>query len=246
MKLIYPDWPAPSNVTSVSTTRLGGCSLGAYDSFNLGMHVGDNPDSVDLNRTCLRNSFNLSNRPLWLNQIHSNKIVRVEDIDPSDSIQNTSADGTITSLIDQACVVMTADCLPVLLTDLNGEQVCAVHAGWRGMADGILEKAVSEFKTQPSNLLAWCGPCIGVDHFEVGLEVKTQLSGPEDAYRSHQDPNKTYADLKLLAAFRLEAVGVKHCYLSSHCTYADAESFYSYRRDGQTGRMATLIVKTGQ
>jgi len=245
MQYIYPEWTAPSNVVSVTTTRLGGTSSGVYDSFNLGKHVGDQSFDVERNRASLLSCFNLQKSPLWLNQVHGNEVLSVTQdlLEQENSVQYT-ADGAITEDPGQACVVMTADCLPVLLTDINGDQVCAVHAGWRGMASNIIEEAVKKFRTRPENLLAWCGPCIGVEHFEVGLEVKQQLGGPDEAYGLHAQKNKIYADLKLLAAARLEAVGVRNCFLSTHCTYADSNLFYSYRRDGQTGRMATLIVKS--
>ena len=245
MQYIFPEWPAPSHVVSVSTTRLGGVSSGVYESFNFGNHVGDHPSCVYSNRALFQSDFKLQKSPLWLNQVHGNEILSItETLRGNDNGAIYSADGAITEVINQPCVVMTADCLPVLITDINGDQVCAIHAGWRGMAGSIIEGAVNKFRASPENLLAWCGPCIGVDHFEVGLEVKQQLGGPDEAYRPHTQKNKIYADLKLLAVARLEAVGVRNCFLSSHCTYADSNLFYSYRRDGQTGRMATLIVKS--
>ena len=246
MQLIKPDWPAPENVKALSTTRVGGCSQGVYNGLNLGAHVGDKDDAVNLNRANFLEASNLSHlsqqSSMWLDQVHGTNLV---DWDSFNVVDDASvvADGAYTKRIDMPCVVMTADCLPLLLCDKSGEHIGAVHAGWRGMANGILEKAVAEFATEPRNLIAWCGPCIGPEHFEVGREVQDQLGGTSAAYRVHSDQDKVYADLAMLAASRLAKVGVQDCYFSNSCTYSDSELFYSYRRDGQTGRMASLIVK---
>ena len=246
MQLINPNWPAPENVKALSTTRVGGCSQGIYDGLNLGAHVGDKDDAVNVNRATFINALNLSHithqSSIWLDQVHGTNLVNWDDL--TDKPESSPvADGAYTNRIDMPCVVMTADCLPLLLCDKSGEQIAAVHAGWRGMANGILEKAVAEFATEPRNLIAWCGPCISPEHFEVGREVQDQLGGPAAAYRAHTDQDKVYADLAMLAASRLAKVGVQDCYFSNCCTYSDSELFYSYRRDGQTGRMASLIVK---
>jgi len=136
---------------------------------------------------------------------------------------------------------MTADCLPVLLCTKDGSQVAAVHAGWRGLADGIIEKTVALFDSKVSDLLAWCGPCIGPNAFEVGLEVQQSLGGPSSAYTPHADNTKVYAHLHRLAEHRLNEVGLSDCYFSERCTYSEPDQFFSYRRDGVTGRMASLI-----
>lgn len=246
MQFINPDWPAPENIKALSTTRVGGFSKENYSGLNLGAHVGDKQEAVDQNRRVLFDAANLSDlKPqpsIWLDQVHGTNVVDFDDLKlKSEAV--VIADGAITKRVGVPCVVMTADCLPVLLSDKSGQQVAAVHAGWRGMASGIIEIAVARFATDPSNIIAWCGPCIGSEKFEVGLEVQDQLGGPAAAYLAHPDPNKTYADLALLAASRLASVGVKDCYFANYCTYSDSMLFYSYRRDGQTGRMASLIYK---
>ncbi len=234
-ELIWPDWPAPARVKAVCTTRLGGASLPPFDSFNIAEHVGDAPQIVRQNRATLARMLNLSREPRWLEQTHSTKIV---DVDRGDI--NAQADASFTRQPNQVCVVMTADCLPLLLSNSDGTQVAAVHAGWRGLADGIIENAVRCFAQQDS-LMAWLGPCIGPQAFEVGKEVRTQLGGPAHCYISHDDPKKVYADLSGLAKTRLSELGVQQIYQSELCTFADQERFFSYRRDGQTGRMASLI-----
>ena len=246
MQLIKPDWPAPENVKALSTTRVGGCSQGVYNGLNLGAHVGDKDDAVNVNRSSFLEALNLTHiahlSSIWLDQVHGTNLVNWDSL-AVEGEASIMADGALTSRVDIPCVVMTADCLPLLLCDKSGEQIAAVHAEWRGMANGILEKAVAKFSTEARNLIAWCGPCIGSEHFEVGREVQDQLSGPAAAYREHADQDKVYADLAMLAASRLSNVGVQDCYFSNCCTYSNSELFYSYRRDGQTGRMASLIVK---
>ncbi|MBX2849404.1 MAG: peptidoglycan editing factor PgeF [Acidiferrobacterales bacterium] len=239
LEFIKPNWPAPSNVRAVSTTRLGGVSRGIYESFNLGLHVGDEPERVWDNRIQLVNELSLSQQPLWLEQTHSTKLVKFRE-----SETPVAADASYTTESNEVCAVMTADCLPLLLTDNEGTQVAAVHAGWRGLAEGIIEQSVASFSLPNNRLLAWTGPCIGEGAFEVGLEVKQRLGGPQTAYRSHSDPQKVYANLSLLAEHRLRALGVERIYHSEMCTHDDSARFFSYRRDGQTGRMASLIWLT--
>ena len=201
---------------------------------NLGMHVGDDEQRVIANRKKLKSELNLAHEPAWLEQVHSTNVVS------ADATISSTADGAYSKKQQTACVVMTADCLPLLLTNVAGDQVAAIHAGWRGMANGIIEKAVALFDCPPTEVLAWAGPCIGPRNFEIGDEVKVQLGGPESAYKNIKN-NKLLANLYVLCGARLSALGVLNYSHSEACTYSDDQRFFSYRRDGQCGRMATLI-----
>lgn len=244
--IIIPDWPAPANVRSCITTRTGGVSQAPYESNNLALHVGDNPEDVRRNRQFLSESLQLARQPQWLEQIHGVKVVTARDDE-----RVRTADGSYTLEPGQACVVMTADCLPVLLCDERGTQVAAVHAGWRGLAKGILERALDRFSCPASQLLAYLGPAIAQPHFEVGIDVlevffraaRSPLHSDEiaAAFKPSQRPMHFYADIYALARAELSALGVEAIYGGDYCTYADAERFYSYRRDKITGRMASLI-----
>lgn len=237
MEVLVPDWKAPAKVRAISTTRSGGISLPPYDGLNLGMHVGDKPEVVQTNRELLVREQQLPANPVWLDQTHSTVVTRV-NARMDDSV---AADGAITSESGVVCCVMTADCLPVLLTDVEGSQVAAVHAGWRGLANGIVENAVRQFDKP---VIAWLGPAIGADAFEVGQDVYDAFVAhdptAEWAFRSKGD-GKYLADMFLLATQRLTASGVKDISVSGLCTYSDPERFYSYRRLGVTGRQASLI-----
>lgn len=239
MEFIYPNWDAPKHIKAVSTTRSGGFSAGVYEGFNLGLHVGDKPEAVEQNRRSLQQALNLRVSPLWLNQIHSTDIIRLVEPPQNDVI--ATADASITQIRGLACVVMTADCLPLLLTDSIGSQVAAVHVGWRGLANGIIEKAVAAFDCAAQELFAWTGPCIGAMAFEVGAEVREQLGGDRQYFKRSQNMNKFYADLPGLCRARLKGVGVGQVTSSNACTFSDIKRFYSYRRDGECGRMASLI-----
>ncbi len=202
---------------------------------NLGAHVGDDPLLVIANRQKLKSDLRLPNEPVWLDQIHSTRVLNADL-----AIKNTRADGAFSRRNQIVCAVMTADCLPLLLTNKAGSQVAAVHAGWRGMANGVIEQAVSRFVCQPSDIVAWAGPCIGPNNFEIGAEVRNQLGGSESAYLSIEN-NKLIANLYVLCEQRLAALGVTQYTHSNECTYTDKQRFFSYRRDGQCGRMASLI-----
>jgi polyphenol oxidase len=239
-QLIVPDWPAPSNVRALQTTRLGGISLAPYDSLNLGMHVRDNPLHVAHNRQLL--SQFLPSEPVWLNQTHSILVV-----DAATTTCQPNADASFTTQKNVVCVTMTADCLPVLLCDVHGIVVSAVHAGWRGLCDGVLEASIdavlSAAKVEGNELMAWLGPAIGPDAFEVGEEVRSQFIAQDqqaiNAFKPHGD--KWLGDLYQIARQRLQRKGVQQIYGGGLCTYADKGRFFSYRRDGDTGRMATFI-----
>lgn len=237
--LIIPDWPVAANVKAVTTTRTGGVSQQPYQGLNLGLHVGDKAEDVQRNRQLLQQQLGLDESPAWLNQIHSSRVLVLDA--PLATVPD--ADGSYTRETGIACTVMTADCLPVLLCDKAGTQVAAVHAGWRGLADGIIEAALEKFTVPAGQILAWMGPAIGPDAFEVGGEVREQfvaaMPQAEQAFRPHG--NKWLADLYLLARQRLQQFGVTEIYGGESCTFGEPEQFYSYRRDGVTGRQASLI-----
>ena len=251
---ILPDWPAPPNVRAVQTTRAGGVSTGAYASLNLGDHVGDDPAAVAQNRALLR--AKLPAEPLWLKQVHGNVVV-----DAASASGVPYADAALARRAGTVCAVMTADCLPVLLCDEAGTVVGAAHAGWRGLAGGVVEATVKAMKVEPERLLVWLGPAIGPAAFEVGEEVRqtfmahdpqaAKAFSPVEAKHTQNSKlltthhslltNKWLADIFLLARQRLALLGVTRVYGGGLCTYTDAERFYSYRRDQASGRMATLI-----
>lgn len=233
---ITPDWPAPSNVRAFSTLRRGGFSQGVFSGLNLGLHVNDDPLSVEKNRDLLVKSLNLPNPPLWLNQVHGTRVIQ------ADAANDLNADGSYTRKPEVVCAVMTADCLPILLCDADGSRVAAVHAGWRGLASGVLESAIESFDS--AELLAWMGPAIGPNAFEVGIDVLNafteKLDGAESAFKPHGEQN-WLADLYRLAELTLKQSGVQQIFGGGLCSFSDPENFFSYRRDGQTGRMASLI-----
>lgn len=240
LAVIEPDWPAPVHVRACQTTRSGGVSRPPFDSLNLGERTADDPDSVAANRARLVSTLGLPEMPRWLAQEHG---IRVLDADVARN--RPPGDAAIASRRDQVCAVLTADCIPVLLCDSAGRQVAAVHAGWRGLAAGVLEATVAGFDAAASELMAWLGPGIGPAAFEVGPEVRhafcTDDPGAGAGFRpGHGD--RWMADLYLLSKRRLARVGVPQVYGGGFCTYEDASRFYSHRRDGaRSGRMATLI-----
>jgi YfiH family protein len=238
---IVPDWPAPANIHALQTTRLGGLSLSPYDSLNLGSHVGDDPLVVERNRNRL--TPYVPSEPIWLEQVHGTHVVLGETAGCL-----PKGDACVARSKNTVCAIMTADCLPVLLCAEDGSVVGAAHAGWRGLADGVIEKTVETMQVEGSQLLAWLGPAIGPDAFEVGEDVREAFvrhnSQAAQAFKPHPAaPGKFLADIYLLARQCLNAVGVTRIYGGEYCTYSDPQRFYSYRRDGCTGRMASLIWK---
>lgn len=235
--LIIPDWPASARVKALQTTRAGGLSKSAYASLNLGEHVGDNPMVVAANRQRL-NRF-VPTEPVWMRQIHGAKV-----IDAGQAGCLPEADAAFARTTDSICCVMTADCLPVLLCDRGGTVVAAAHAGWRGLLHGVIEAAIASMRVSPSELLAWLGPAIGPQAFQVGDEVREGFvkahGEAEDAFVPHAD-GKWLADIYLLARQRLNGAGVTQIYGGGFCTYTDSARFFSYRREKVTGRMASLI-----
>lgn len=236
LTLITPDWPAPANVKALQTTRQGGVSMGVYASLNLGDHVKDNPQHVAANRQLL--SAYLPTEPVWLNQVHG---VRVIDAALSSCLE--SADASVATRKQVVCVTMTADCLPVLLCDHAGTVVAAVHAGWRSLCDGVIEATVAAMPVKADQLMAWLGPAIGPKAFEVGSEVRAQFMAKdaqaEFAFQAKGD--KWLGDLYTIARQRLQRLGVTQVYGGGHCTFSESETFFSFRRDGDTGRMGSFI-----
>ncbi|MDD5177131.1 MAG: peptidoglycan editing factor PgeF [Sterolibacterium sp.] len=240
---IVPNWGAPPRVHALVTTRTGGVSSGPYASFNLATHVGDDPVCVAANRQRLREgACRLPAEPLWLQQVHGIRVRVAEHAD--DSAELVTADGCIARSRGLVCAVLTADCLPLLFCAEDGSVIGAAHAGWRGLAAGIVEACVAAMAVEPGQMLAWLGPAIGPAAFEVGGEVRDtfccQDAAAERAFLP-QAKNKWLCDLVLLARQRLAKLGVRRVSGGEWCTFSDASRFYSYRRDGITGRMASLI-----
>lgn len=236
---IEPDWPAPAHVRVISTLRGGGVSHGPYASLNLAAHVGDAAAAVAANRTLLREAARLSAEPLWLEQVHGIEVARHAGA----TALPPRADAAVAHEAGRVCAVMTADCLPVAITDRGGTRVALAHAGWRGLAAGVLEATIAALDVPPADLHAWLGPAIGANAFEVGTEVRDAFLRGSDAMAACFRPNargRWQADLSGLAGHVLAAAGVTSLHGGGWCTHHDAERFYSFRRDGVTGRMATL------
>lgn len=240
LDFIQPNWPVPNNVKALQTTRVGGVSVGPYTSLNLGAHVGDDLIDVERNRQLL-NPY-LPSAPVWVNQVHGIKVI---DAASNRSLQD--ADASYSTLANVVCVTMTADCLPILLCDTKGTVVAAVHAGWRGLCDGVIEAAVHKMAVPTNEILAWLGPAIGPQAFEVGDEVRAQFiaKDPQASFAFKPHANKWLCDIYLIAKQRLQTIGVNQIYGATinaeFCTYSAPEHFYSFRRENITGRMASLI-----
>lgn len=240
MPWLRPDWQAPAVVRALSTTREGGVSRGAYASLNLAQHVGDQQAAVQRNRALLGERAKLPSEPVWLNQIHGKTVCSIV---PSLECP-PEADASVSFQPGVVCAVMTADCLPILLCDHAGTAVAAVHAGWRGLAAGVVEAAVARMARPNDQLMAWIGPAIGPEHFEVGEEVRTCFCEANSQAASAFRPSpggRWLADLPALARQRLLGLGLWRVSGGHLCTYTDSGRFFSYRREGVTGRMATLI-----
>lgn len=237
-EFITPDWPAPRNIKALSTIRSGGVSTGPYATLNLGDHVGDNPQAVAANRALIGQHAPME--PLWLTQVHGKTVVNAACTCP-----HAEADAAFTRMAYRICAILTADCLPVLFCDIHGTAVGAAHAGWRGLNAGVLEATVKAMQTPPGEILAWLGPAIGPNAFEVGPEVRAafvaQDHAAESAFRPSANDGKWLANLYQLARQRLSACGVTQIYGGDRCTFTEHETFFSYRRDGVTGRMASMI-----
>ena len=236
---ISPRWPAPERVRAVSTTRHGGTSRPPYDTLNLAEHVGDEAVAVAANREQLRQALQLPAMPAWLQQVHGVQVVNAAGVTAP-----VAADAAYALEPEVVCAVLTADCLPVLLCDRGGRAVAAAHAGWRGLAAGVIEQTIAAMPAPGAELMAWLGPAISANAYVVGEEVR-------DTFLSHDPAAVTafrpaadggwHADLYLLARQRLQSQGVTEVHGGGFCTWEDPVRFYSYRRDGVTGRMASLI-----
>lgn len=235
---IIPQWPAPAQVRAICTTRAGGVSHAPYESLNLGDHVGDDPLAVSENRARLRRALSMPDEPCWLQQVHG-----VCAVDGAVTNVPCQADACFATQPHVVCAVLTADCLPLLLCDRAGTQVAAVHAGWRGLLHGIIENTLDKFTATAADMLVWLGPAIGPQAFEVGAEVRAEFFAHDAQAGAALQPHgeRWLADLYALARQRLAARGVTAVFGGEYCTYTDAARFYSYRRDGVTGRMASLI-----
>ncbi|MBR9872356.1 MAG: peptidoglycan editing factor PgeF [Gammaproteobacteria bacterium] len=243
-ELLRPDWPASARVRALCTTRKGGVSQSPWQSLNLGGHVGDNPADVARNRQRLAAFMGVETGQLgWLNQVHGTRVVELT----RDNLKDCpDADASFTREQGVVCAILTADCLPVILADRDGQVVGAAHAGWRSLCGGVLENLIQAMAVEPSKLTAWFGPSIGPVNFEVGPEVRAafveQQADSASAF-SEQGARSGHfvADIYELARLRLSRAGVSDISGGGWCTVDDPERFYSYRRDGQTGRMATLV-----
>jgi YfiH family protein len=237
---IEPEWPAPAHVRVISTLRGGGVSQGPYASLNLAAHVGDDAQAVAANRMLLREAAHLPTEPLWLQQVHGIEVVRHPG--PGEVV-SPRADAVFTVDGERVCAVMTADCLPVAFTDRHGMRIALAHAGWRGLSAGVLEATIAALEVEPSELHAWLGPAIGADTFEVGGEVREAFLRRSTAMAACFRANsrgKWQADLAGLARVVLKSAGLTSVHGGGWCTHDEVERFYSFRRDGVTGRMATL------
>lgn len=239
LELIYPQWPAPTHVRAASTTRHGGVSKPPYDSFNLGAHVGDDLKDVEQNRMILTQSLNCS-EPLWLKQTHSNTVYQDDGQTPAEP---PAADASITTHPNRVLAVLTGDCVPILLAHHKGEAIAAIHAGWRGLANNIIENTLNTLPGTPNDYVAWIGPCISEQAYEIGPECQSTLCEAEPSFANaiSEKEGRLYADLPKMALTKLTLMHVQHTVCCNLCTFHDSR-FYSYRRMGkQSGRMASLI-----
>lgn len=239
LPVLRPDWPAPANIHAVVTTRAGGVSLPPWDGLNLATHVGDDPAAVAENRRLLREGLKLPSEPLWLEQVHGAVVC-----DEPAPAEGRCADAGYSDQPGVVLAVLTADCLPVFLASIDGQEIAVAHAGWRGLEAGVLEATLDRFAAPAREIIAWLGPVIGPGAFEVGDEVRAVFVAHDPhaaaAFRPAR-PGHWLADLDLLARQRLAARGLASVHGGDLCTVSDPARFYSYRRDGVTGRMASLI-----
>ena len=238
---IRADWPVPADLVAGTTLRYGGVSSGRFDSFNLGARVGDDAAAVKENRQRFRSSCDLPSEPCWLTQVHGTTVAvgTMGGVAPE-------ADAVLADKPGVTCLVLTADCLPVLFASADGREIGAAHAGWRGLSAGVLEATVRAFATKPANLLAWLGPAISQPAFEVGGEVRQEFLADNPAAGdcfTANDRGRWQANLYGLARMRLSRVGVEQVTGGQYCTFGEPERFFSYRRDGQCGRMASFVFR---
>lgn len=246
VRILTPEWPAPPGVRAAFTLRSGGVSAPPFDSLNLGAHVGDEAEAVAENRRRLRTQLRLPEEPVWMEQVHGIDVLDLDALAHGGAARGiVTADAAHTRRAGRICTVQVADCLPVLLAARDGSAVAAAHAGWRGLAAGVLEATVQALAVEPGQLIGWLGPGIGAAHFEVGEDVRRAFvthdaAAAAAAFTSNQR-GRWQCNLAALARARLAALGVAAVFGGEWCTYADAARFFSYRRDGRCGRMAALI-----
>lgn len=243
-EVLTPEWLAPRAVRAAFTLRRGGVSIAPFDSLNLGAHVGDAPDAVAENRRRVNAGLNLPAEPAWLEQVHG---TRVADLDAPGEAGHAPADAVMTRRAGKVCAVQVADCMPILFAARDASAVAVAHAGWRGLAAGVLEATVARLGITGRELIAWLGPAISARHFEVGDEVRTAFLERDPVARAAFVANprgRWLCDLATLARQRLAALGVAEVSGGNWCTYADPTRFFSFRRDGRCGRMAALIWLT--
>lgn len=243
---IYANWKVPSNIVAFTTTRKGGVSAPPYSSFNLATHVDDSAADVLANRGLLQEQLPRELAWQWLDQVHGSDVALVDRVGPE-----PRADAILTVSPNLVCCVQTADCLPLFVAAMDGSEVAAIHAGWKGLASGVIENTIARLSGPASGLAVWLGPAIGACHFEVGGEVRdyfltsensfSQLPAMEGCFVPSKNQGKYMADLYAIARLKLSALGVGQVAGGDHCTHCDAESFFSYRRDGVTGRMLSAI-----
>ncbi len=237
------DWPAPAHIHAGTTLRSGGVSKPPYDQLNLGTHVHDEPSHVLANRERLVRDLKLPAEPVWLNQVHGNNIIQIDtqiDLELTDKV----ADGSYSKVANKVCVVMTADCLPLLMCDDEGTQVAAIHIGWQGFSKDIITAAIEKFTCPNEKIRAWLGPCISADYYEIDVPVynaaRKVFAGAEECF-TETGAGHWLMDLKQLVSRQLTSLQVGNIYTSPDCTYSEQTRFFSHRRDGTTGRIASLI-----
>ena len=239
LEIIKPDWPAPKNIVAFTTTRTGGVSTDACSSLNLGNRNADSAENIAANRKILRTAMQLPNEPYWINQTHSTIAITIDH-----DYKITEADASFTTETNCICVVNTADCLPLLVCDREGTAVAAIHAGWRGLLDGVIENTLDLFTQTPDEILVWLGPAIGPEVYEVGDEVRTQFieHDPQAELAFKPSPNERWLmNIYLLARQRINKKGITAIYGGEFCTYTQNDQFFSHRRDSKTGRQCSLI-----
>jgi YfiH family protein len=239
LQFLRPDWPVSKKVHAVVTTRRGGASAGPYASFNLADHTGDDRTRVQQNRALLRDALKLPADPSWLKQVHGARVVDIAAV-----ARGATADGAYAQASGVVCAILTADCLPIFACDRDGGEVALLHAGWRGLAAGVIEEGLQQFRAATRDLIVWLGPAIGAKAYEVGDEVRQAFLVHDREAASAFAPSvsgKWYMDIYQLARRRLAAAGVCSIHGGDYCTATQSDLFFSYRRDGATGRMASLL-----
>lgn len=243
IKFLAANWPAPSHIHAGTTLRTGGVSQPPYDQLNLGLHVNDEQSCVLENRKQLIKDLQLPSEPVWLNQVHGNNIIQI-DSQVDSELTTKAADGSYSTKSNKVCVVMTADCLPLLLCDDIGTQIAAIHIGWQGFSNNIINAALDKFTCPHEKILAWLGPCISADYYEIDANVynaaRKIFVGAEESFVETRMGHWSM-DLKQLVSKQLTNLQVRHISTSPYCTYSEQSHFFSHRRDGTTGRMASLI-----